>query len=147
MCALAFSLGAASIIAGELCLSGQVAQNQDLLLSEEQRKILRQKVAENRARYEGRMIVKTSNSVREGLKRHVKSPRSAAVIRPNGDIRIDGMAPFVIGNILTDDFVEVWTSKADTWQKNCKVAEFIDGFDETDRNYSFVNYFDADIFI
>ena len=28
------------------------------------------------------------------------------MVRPNGDIRIDGMAPFVIGNILTDDFIE-----------------------------------------
>ena len=91
------------------------------------------------------MIVKTSNSVRAGLERHFKSPRSAAVIRPNGDIRIDGMAPFVIGNILTDDFVEVWTRKADAWQTNRRVAEFIGSFDATDRNYSFVNYCDADI--
>ena len=145
MCALALSIGASSIIAGELCLSGRVAQNQDLLLSEAQRKILRQKVAENRARYEGRMIVKTSNSVRAGLERHFKSPRAAAVIRPNGDVRIDGMAPFVIGNILADDFVEVWTRKADAWQTNRRVAEFIGNFDATDRNYSFVNYRDEDI--
>lgn len=147
MCRLAASLGASSIIVGELCLSGRTTQNRDLLLSERQREFLREKVAENFARYEGRMIVKTSNRVRSGLERHLKSPRSAAVIRPNGDIRIDGMAPFIIGNILTDDFIEVWKSKAEAAWSNRRVAEFIADFDETDRNYSTVNYRNEDILL
>ena len=145
MIAFASSLGAASIIAGELCLSGRTAQNRDLLLSAEQRKILRQKVEENATRYEGRMIVKTSNRVRDGLERHLKSPRGVVVIRPNGDIRLDGMAPFVIGNILTDDFIEVWKSKAEACWKDSRVTEFINGFDETDRNYISINHVGEDI--
>lgn len=147
MCELAYSLGASAITVGEICLSGRAAQNQEILLSEEQRKSLFQKVMENASRYKGRMIVKSSNSVRSGLERQSENPYSAALIRPNGDIRIDGMAPFVIGNVLTDDFAEVWKEKLNaSWRKK-EVEDFISGFDESDRNYSFINFAHNDIYI
>lgn len=147
MCALAYSLGASSIMVGELCLSGRAAINQDLLLSNEQRVLLFQKVRENISRYKGKMGVKCSHSVKEGLERHYKSPNSGAIIRPNGDVRIDGMAPFVVGNILTDDFAEVWTKKIfDSWNSP-QVLEFINSFDKEDRNYSFINYVERDVYI
>lgn len=147
MCALAYSLGASSIMAGEICLSGRTGENMDLLLSNAERKILWDKVEENRVRYQGRMRVKTTNSVRLGLERHSKRPRSGAVIRPNGDIRIDGMAPFVIGNLLCNDFAEVWEKKIDECWNDPKVQEFISGFDKDDRNRTFINYAENDIYI
>lgn len=147
MCSLAFSLGASAITVGEICLSGRAAQNPTILLSKEQRQYLYQKVEENRARYRGKMIVKSSNSVRLGLERQSKAPSSAALIRPNGDVRIDGMAPFVIGNILREDFAEMWEAKIEIAWKNAKVQEFIANFDKNDRNYAFVNFMDDDIFI
>ena len=147
MCDFAYSLGASSITIGELCLSGRVAKNQDLLLSNEQRKILFQKICENSSRYQGRMRIKSSNSVKSGLERHLKKPNSGAVIRPNGDIRLDGMAPFVIGNILKDDFASVWTEKLSACWKNQKVIEFISNFDENDRNYQFINFHENDVYL
>lgn len=147
MCDFAYSLGASSIIVGELCLSGRTAKNQELLLSDEQRKVLFQKVKENSFRYQGRMRIKSSNPVKSGLERHYNKPNSGAVIRPNGDIRLDGMAPFVIGNILNEDFAEVWTKKLDICWNNAKVTEFISNFNGDDRNYKFINYVDNDIHI
>ncbi|MCM1237299.1 MAG: radical SAM protein [Ruminococcus flavefaciens] len=147
MCSLAYSLGASSIMVGEICFSGRVAQNQELLLSDEQRKLLYKKVEENFWRYQGRMRVKTSNSVRSGLERHRNMPNSGAVIRPNGDIRIDGMAPFVIGNILTEDFAEIWRKKINVCWKDLKVIEYISSFDANDKNDSFINYVEDDIYI
>lgn len=123
MCSLAYSLGASAITIGEICLSGRSSENQDLFLSSREKELLSQKIQENRARYQGHMIVKGTNSVRYGLERQRRSPASAALIRPNGDIRIDGMAPFVIGNILTDDFIEVWKEKILTCWENPKVIE------------------------
>ena len=146
MCSFAYSLGASAITVGELCLSGRASQNRDLLLSNDQREHLYQKVHENALLYRGRMIVKSSNSVLEGLQRQRKAPSSAALIRPNGDIRIDGMAPFVIGNVLKDDFAEVWEKKIYTCWNNPKVKEFISDFDD-DRNYSLINFVDQDIYI
>ncbi|MCI9345724.1 MAG: radical SAM protein [Lachnospiraceae bacterium] len=145
MCDLAYSLGASCITVGELCLSGRVAQNTDLLLSNDQREILYRKVKENFYRYQGRMRIKSSNSVRSGLERHFKRPNSGAIIRPNGDIRLDGMAPFVIGNILKEDFAEVWAKKLNKCWQDAKVEEFISSFNEDDRNYQFINYVEDDI--
>lgn len=147
MCELAFSLGASAITIGEVCFSGRVATNQDLLLSDEQRTLLKQKVHENHAKYLGRMTIKTSNTVRSGLERQRKKPYSAALIRPNGDIRIDGMAPFVIGNILKDDFADVWNQKINLCWNDSRVSDYISGFDEEDRNYSLVNFVDKDIYL
>lgn len=147
MCGLAYSLGASAITVGELCLSGRVGQNQDLLLSDNQREILKQKVSENAYKYRGRMRVKTSNSVRLGLEQHKKRPNSGAIIRPNGDIKIDGMIPFVIGNVITDDFVEVWTKKLNSSWKHPKVKEYIASFSDDDRNHAFINYAENDIYI
>ena len=146
MCSFAFSLGASAITVGELCLSGRAFQNQDLLLSDAQRDFLYQRVKENALRYQGRMIVKSSNRVLTGLQRQRESPASAALIRPNGDIRIDGMAPFVIGNVLRDDFAEVWKKKIDTCWNDPRVTEFISNFDN-DRNTSLINFVDHDIYI
>lgn len=147
MCALAYSLGASAITIGEVCLSGRVAQNRDLLLSAKQREVLTGKVKENHYRYRGRMQIKTSNSVRFGLERQRKRPYSRAFIRPNGDIRIDGMAPFVIGNILAEDFMKAWAEKIDAGWKDQRVTEFISNFAGDDRNYSLINFTDGDIYL
>jgi len=147
MCAFAYTLGASAITVGELCLSGRTLYNRELLLTARQRNYLACKVAENVARYKNRMIVKSSNSVRLGLIRQKESPASAALIRPNGDIRIDGMAPFVIGNVLTDDFAKVWEEKIHTCWSDPRVVSFLSEFHKDDRNYSYINFIDRDIYI
>ena len=147
MCAFAYSLGAGCITVGELCLSGRTALNQEMLLSPVQRKFLYQKVQENYNKYQGKMRVKCSNGIRFGLERHMKRPNSGAIIRPNGDIRIDSMAPFVIGNILAEDFSNIWANKIDTCWNDPRVKEYISKFDENDKNYSCINYIGDDIYI
>ena len=132
---------------GGISWSGRTGDNMEWLLSEIDRNILAEKIEENRIRYQGRMRVKSTNSVKHGLENHSKRPRSGAVIRPNGDIRIDGMAPFVIGNLLRDDFVEVWESKIDNCWSNQRVQEFIANFDEDDRNRRYINYKESDIYL
>lgn len=146
MCEFAYSLGASYIMVGELCMSGRAAQNQDLLLSDEQREYLYNKVSENIAKYRNKMKIRCSHSVKAGLERHQKFPNSSAVIRPNGDIRIDGMAPFVIGNVLLDDFADVWTSKIHKAWNDPRVLKFISDFND-DRNHTLINYVDNDIYI
>jgi len=145
MCDFAYFLGASEIIAGKLCFSGRVTQNQNLMLSKEQERFLFNKIEENALKYKGRMRVKSSNSIRLGLERHMKKPDSSAIIRPNGDIRIDGMAPFVIGNILHDDFSEIWKKKIKMCWNDPRVKEYISNFDENDKNLKYINYVEKDI--
>ena len=147
MCELANSLGASSIMIGGISLSGRTGQNRDLLLSKNDIDIMNKMINENREKYQGKMKVKSTNSVKQGLENHAKRPRSGAIIRPNGDIRIDGMMPFVIGNILKNDFTEIWESKIDDSWKDERVQKFISDFEEDDRNYKYVNYLENDIFI
>lgn len=147
MCELAHSLGASIIMVGELCYSGRASTNKELLLSLEQKDYLFKKVRENLLKYNGRMKVRCSHSVKEGLERHYKSPNSDATIRPNGDIRIDSMAPFVVGNVLRDDFKEIWCKKIHTAWNHPLVKEFVNSFDELDRSSLYTNYVEDDIYL
>ena len=140
MCSLAYSLGAKSIMMGGISLSGRVAGNRSLLLSEVEKEILKDKVKTNKEKYNSKMQVKLTNSVKEGLLRHAKRPRSGIIIRPNGDMRIDGMAPFVIGNVLDDDFENIWTQKIDTCWNDERVVEYIKGYNDNDNNINHINY-------
>ena len=147
MCELAYSLGALEIMAGGISYSGRASINKEYLLSQEEESYLRLKIEENSDKYSKKMIVKSSNTVRDGLERHRNNPKSCAVIRPNGDIRIDGMAPFVVGNILSDDFAYIWENKMEYAWKNEKVIQFISEFDKNDINQEHVNYIMDDIYI
>lgn len=147
MCDLAYSIGASSIMIGQISLSGRVERNCDLLLGANEIETMKCMVAEAREKYKGRMKVKFANSVKSGLKNHSIKPRSGAIIRPNGDIRIDGMAPFVIGNVLKDDFTDIWERKMNNCWRTQIVQDYIAGFDESDRNLTFVNYGTKDIFL
>lgn len=144
---LAYEIGASSIIAGGISLSGRANDNRDLLLSSEHEQFLWETIKENRIIYEGKMKIKTTNAVKAGLSSHAERPRSNAVIRPNGDIRLDDMAPFVIGNILYDDFEMIWKDKIDKAWRDPRVLNFIKSFDKNDRNYGVINYVSEDIYI
>lgn len=147
MCDLAYSLGASSIMIGGISLSGRTGNNQDLLLSDNELVRMRAFIEENRIKYQGKMKVKSANSVKQGLINHSKRPRSGVVIRPNGDIRIDGMAPFVIGNILESDFTDIWERKIDCCWQDSRVKNFILNFGEDDRNRKYINYLEHDILL
>lgn len=145
MCDLAYSIGATSIMMGGISLSGRTNDNLDLLLTTSDKEIMKKKIEENRIRYQGKMKVKSTNSVKQGLLNHSKKPRSGVVIRPNGDVRIDGMAPFFIGNIIDEDFSALWQDKIDNCWNDLRVQEFINNFNEDDQNRITINYVEKDI--
>ncbi len=147
MCALAADIGASSIMLGGISLSGRTGFNREFLLSDDDIHIMRIKIEENRQKFKGKLKVRSANSVKSGLVNHSKHPRSGAVIRPNGDIRIDGMAPFIAGNILDDDFTDIWTNKISECWSDIRVRRFIEEFDSSDHNNNFVNYLQNDIYL
>ena len=55
------------------------------------------------------------------------------------------MAPFVIGNILKDDFETIWKKKINICWQDGRVIEFINNFDDNDRNFNYINYSDENI--
>ena len=146
MCKLAYELGAGSIILGEITPSGRSANHLELTLTYEEKNYLYQKIQELSAQYAGKMNIQRSSSTRNQLLRYVNMPNSGAIIRPNGDIRLDCMAPFVLGNVLDEDFEAVWLTKAADCWKDERVLRYIAGYSsETDINMEYKNYFDEDI--
>ena len=147
MCDLAYYLGASNIILGEINLSGRTSENRDLLLNKEERAMLLQKFEENNARYLGKMMIQRSLNSKYSVKRYLTQPNSGLIIRPNGDMRLDCMTPFVIGNVLKEDFAEIWREKGTSCWSNPRILEFASSFDDDDINIMMTNYCDKDIII
>ena len=147
MCELAYQLGASTILLGEINLSGRTNKNRDLLLNTEQRIKMLQKFEENQTRYSGRMNVQRSAGTRMSVLRYLTSPNTGLIVRPNGDLRLDCMTPFVIGNVLKNDFKLIWNEKASECWNHPKVQEYINSFNENDFSNMITNYVDSDIYI
>ena len=146
MCDLAYSLGASGIILGEVMPSGRTWLNPEILMTREQRNILSEAVNANIQKYVGRMQVQRSAGTKIQLLRAKDTPNTGAIIRPNGDIRLDCVAPFVIGNVIDEDFCEVWKAKAaDVWSRP-EVEEYAASWEDYEEvNHGIRNYYDADV--
>ena len=146
MCKLAYELGASGIILGEVMPSGRSYMNPGILMTREQRNILNEAINANTQKYAGRMSVQRSSGTKIQLIRNAGTPSTGAIIRPNGDIRLDCVAPFVIGNVLEDDFFDVWNAKAhDVWTRP-EVSEYISSWEDEDEiGHGLRNYADADV--
>ena len=108
MCNLAYQLGSSGIIIGEVMPSGRSFLNPEILLNHDQKNFLQEKILENMNKFSGRMMIQRSSGTKIQLMRAQSSPNTGAIIRPDGNIRLDCVAPFVIGNVLDDDFCEIW---------------------------------------
>ena len=145
MCCLAYELGASGIILGEAMPSGRTYANPEILMTREQRNILNETINTNIQRYSGRMTIQRSSGTKIQLMRNLNTPNTGAIIRPNGDIRLHCIAPFVIGNVIDDDFFDVWNAKAhDIWRRQEVLAYVASWDDEDEINHGLRNYSDAD---
>jgi MoaA/NifB/PqqE/SkfB family radical SAM enzyme len=128
MANLSFSCGAALLITGEVFPSGRGALNSALLLDNEQRAGFWRLIEEQRGIFAGRMQIQRSMSNRTQLEGVADLPAAGAIIRPNGDIRLDCIAPFVMGNVAVFPFYEQWQKGKNSWQDK-KVKDYIESVD------------------
>lgn len=142
MCELAYTLGAGNLILGEITLSGRTFENQNLILNSDEMEYLLDRIEYNSKKYKGKMQIQRSLSEELQYEQSVGVPCGGLIIRPNGDIRMDCMTPFVLGNILQDDFLEVWKTKGcSCWDR----PEIKDYYDQKRKNIR--NYVDSDVFL
>lgn len=142
MCDLAYEIGASNIILGEISLSGRTFENQNLLLNEEEKEYLLEKIEYNANRFRGKMQVQRNMDEQLQYEQQTGIPCGGMIIRPDGNIRLDCMTPFVIGNILKDDFVEVWKNKCiNVWDRP-EVREYYEN-----KRMDVRNYIDKDIIL
>ena len=145
MVKLAYKIGAGSIMIGEILPSGRAIANADILLNHEQRNYLYEKINELNQKYVGRIKVERSMNISSSMERYMAQPNSGGIIRPNGDFRLDCMAPFTIGNVLEESIRLIWDKKGNEAWHNPKVVDFIKSIDRDKQQGNIMNHVSDDI--
>ncbi len=143
---LAYKLGASSIVCGSVLPSGRAILNQEICSNQEAFLNEMYSVIEtNQCKYRGKMEILISSDLAMDIKRKQELPNSAVVIRPNGNVRMDCTMPFTVGNVLTDDFTNIWRNLgANCWNHEL-VNKYISELDEFGVHPSHKNHNDLDI--
>lgn len=142
---LAYQLGANSIILGEILPSGRAYGNENIILTEEQRNTLYGKISELSKKYQGRITIQRSADLKTQMQRYSVDINGGGIIRPNGDFRLDCMAPFTIGNVLEKSIKDMWLEKGiDVWRTEA-VQNFIDSIDEGRQTSNIKNHVENDL--
>ena len=147
MVQLSYKLGANSIILGEVLPSGRAYENSEIILNDEQKNFMYAQIEELGQKYQGKITIQRSASLKAQMDRYVAEVNSGSIIRPNGDFRIDCMAPFTIGNVLEKSVKEIWLEKGvDAWHSP-EVQKYIASINEEHQTSDVKNHVDADIAI
>ena len=145
MAELAYAVGAGSIMIGEILPSGRAFYSDDILLTRKQRNYMYEKIGELSRKYANKLKIERSMNINSSMDRYLSHPNSGAIVRPNGDLRLDCMAPFVIGNALEDSIKSIWLKKGwDAWH-DPKVLEFISSIDREEQKGNILNHVNDDI--
>ena len=142
---LAYRLGANSIILGEVMYSGRAYENADIVLDDDQKNILYGMIEELGKKYAGKIILQRSAELKFQMERYMNEVNGGGIIRPNGDFRLDCMAPFTIGNVLNQSIKEMWLEKGiDAWNSQA-VKDFVMSIDNVTQTSDIKNHVDVDI--
>ena len=144
---MAINLGASYFMIGEVMPSGRAFDHEEFLMSREELNRFYSTMNELRKRYKNYLSITVSSSPHVQLKYSSSEKLNVAIVRPNGDVRLDCTCPFVIGNILRDDVEDIWAKYADCWQSPL-VKKFIEACDPISGKNSFAeNYNGEDIYL
>lgn len=147
MVQLAYRLGANSVILGEILPSGRAISHPDIILSREERNYLYGQIQELNKKYQGKIVINRAADLKVQMDRYVAEVNAGGIIRPNGDFRLDCMAPFIIGNVLKTPLKELWQTKGiHAWQST-KVQEYIQSIQYNEQIGNIRNHVDQDILI
>lgn len=142
---LSYDLGANSIILGEVMPSGRAYEHEEIILNDEQKNFLYGQIEELGKKFGGKITIQRSAELKAQMDRYVTEVNSGGIIRPNGDFRIDCMAPFTLGNVFEKSVKEIWLTKGiDAWNLQT-VKDFIANIDENKQMSDVKNHVDKDI--
>lgn len=105
----AYLLGAEKITTGPFSYMGRgILNEEELDLTVEERQQVYEISNKKMHEYKGRMQVAVSSEEVMGLRAKLIEPSGVLLVRPNGDIKIDCVAPFKIGNVKETSIKNVW---------------------------------------
>lgn len=148
ICELARTIGATYLVLGDVIPSGRAFKHEEIFLSEDGRKELFQKIQNASKKYERDLLVLGGGSVKTQLEYASQPPIDGAIIRPDGNIRLDCSSPFVLGNVLEKDFFDIWNNTpSDCWE-NLLVQEYVRSVDYSSGCSPIIqNYLSPDVVI
>lgn len=80
--------------------------------------------------YEDKMVILEGAKEEFALTLEQVFPNEGAIIRPDGDVRLDCIAPFTIGNILETPFIDIWKRKAHNAWNHPEIDKYIKALKE-----------------
>ena len=96
-------------------------------------------------KYQGKITIQRSAELKTQMERYMTEVNAGGIIRPNGDFRLDCMAPFTIGNVLESSIKDMWLAKGiEAWHSEA-VKNFISSIDEDKQTSQIKNHVDLDI--
>lgn len=147
MVKLSYEMGAAAIMLGEILPSGRAYENEETVFTREQRNEFYGMIAELQQKYAGKIEVRRSADLKTQMQRYCIENNAGGIIRPNGDFRIDCMAPFVIGNVLKKSIKQIWMEKGIGAWKTPEVSNFVAAIDDDGNVAGHKNHVDRDIYL
>lgn len=146
MAKLAYRLGASSLMVGQVLPSGRANRYaEEIYLSPGQENRMYELIETLAQEYRGKLELQRSSGIKNQFDRYQIGPNLGCIIRPNGDVRLDCMAPFVMGNVLEEDFYDIWQRRGRRIWSDPRVQEFIASVDEEAQSGAIRNYVDADV--
>lgn len=142
---LSYNLGANSIILGDVMPSGRAYEHAEIILNDEQKNFLYEQIEELGKKYLGKITVQRSAEFKVQMERYRQEVNAGGIIRPNGDFRLDCMAPFTIGNVLKNSVKEIWLEKGALAWSLPQVKDYIDSIDAATQTSNIQNHVAADI--
>lgn len=106
---LAISNGAKEIIFSEIIPSGR-ASTQKFDLSVSNKRLFKNTIAELEVKYQKDIIITKAASYKDQLLHSEKYCPLSCIVRPNGDVKLNCVLPFVIGNIKKERFMDIWNN-------------------------------------
>lgn len=123
---MAYIMGVHKIVTGPFSYMGRAILNNDQLsLSEDDVQRI-YKVANKKAHeYRGRMEVAVSAEEVVSLRVRLIEPNGVLLLRPNGDVKFDCVAPFKIGNVREESIKSLWDKLGkDVWT-HPRMSEYV----------------------
>ena len=144
---LCYQLGASSVVVGDIMPSGRSFESKNIIMTKEQKIVFYDAILDLQKKYASKIDIQTSFLVKLQLEAVTGRPLDGVIIRPNGDVRLDCIAPFVLGNVLKDSFMTIWRrTPSDIW-KSAPVRKFIDSLDDYGFSSMRNNYLDKDVYL
>lgn len=122
---LCYAIGARRVVAGKYVLAGRAIVNSSMIeLTEADKEKLKKTMREKINEYIKRMEIINSMEIPLALKISSIQPNQSLLIRPNGDVKVNCILPFKIGNVLDDNIIDLWREKGKNMYKFPAVAAY-----------------------